>query len=220
MRDQAPGPHVRSTARLLRAATTACGLCLLMGLAIPGEALFAQDRDGSPAPRLRSQAVGAMHDGSVDGRLLPSRALRGPAGSSGETAAGFLPAIRAAVPGSGGAAGRGLFREVSTFERGWRLVGSGSGGQAGEPDEAALGMDEEGRSEDDSEPPFLVDLFDARELMAWLREAKAWGMDTRRTLFGPHGFVRAGSIPGSERPRMRMELTDSRPGFQVVIITR
>lgn len=197
-----------------------CGLCLLAALAFPAGALIAQDGDAAPAPHLRSQAVAAIQGGIVDGRLLPGRDVRDPAGSSSEATVHFLPATRTTAGGSGEAAGRSLFREISVFERGWRLVGSGSRRQGGGLEEVALGMEEEGRSGSGSEPPFLVDLFDARELMAWLREAKAWGMDARRTLFGPHGFVRAGSIPGSERPRIRMELTDSRPGFQVVIITR
>jgi hypothetical protein len=196
-------------------------------------------------PHLRTLAVRAV--GVALSMLLAGAAMISPAtayaqdafppasGSSpvrasvallGQTMAGGLTDARVTAPsgelsGSNGS----LFREASTLERGWQLVGGSpllETGRGGEEPAVGTWLPGGSGSDDhaDKAPPFLVELFDAREVMVWVRGAAEWGKEARRVLFGPRGIVRMGSVPDSDRPRIRLELTDTRPGARFVILTR
>lgn len=209
---QIPG----SVSRLPRAGGAACAFCLAIALLAGPRSLPAQDGTRSTAPRLQSQATGPALSPKEDQRLWIS-----------EDRPGLLDGIDSPASPAGGVLElRGtegdrsvlVFREASALERGWRLMGR-SREPHPEDDSVWETGDSDGESGDE-EPSFLVELFDAQEVVAWVHEVRDWGLEARRTLFGPRGFVRAGPLPGSDRHRLRVELTDSRPGIQVVVITR
>lgn len=215
--------------------TAAAGFCACLAgafLLAPPAPVLAQD--GSSTTMIRPGAhrtAGALVGGTRAGGLLKTSgtgilattARNGLAGGPSSSGPAGTPRLRVLVEGP--VEDVPLLRTASALERGWRLVGGGALGDAGELEEEpkaaawAPGRTDEAEGGDD-EVPFLVRLFDARNVMLWIRDVREWGEQARGVLFGPRGIVRAGSVPGSERPRIRLELTDSRPGAQVVIITR
>lgn len=232
--ERLPVPRCRCVRAPVGWAVASC--CLLLAASLLGvpSAAAAQEassaansspRSGTRATFLGQNRARALLEADAPGILTAAE---------GTIAAGTArPGSGTIVPGSSPSSGEGadrsapgLFREVSTLERGWRLVGGGGllasrPGSAGGPEsETWAPGDREAEDEEDGEPPFLVRLFDARDVMLWIRDAREWGQEARRVLFGPRGLVRAGSVPGSERPRVRLELTDARPGARVVILTR
>lgn len=217
----------------VRAAGILCGLLAGAVMVSPAPA-DAQDGSsaGSVSPPHARASVALLGQTLAGGLLqapgIPEAPSVGPArgtSASGGSAYGGRPGARVTVPSGALAESTGsLFREASTLERGWRLVGGspllGTGGDGAEPDAGAWLPRTVSDGREDDEPPFLVELFDAREVMLWVRDAAEWGKEARRILFGPRGIVRMGSVPGSERPRIRLELTDTRPGARFVILTR
>lgn len=220
-------PAVRSTQ------AAAAGFCMCLSvtlLTLPGPAV-AQEGSSSMEVRQGIRAAGALVHATRAGGLLRASGVGILEAAAGDGLDGELvgsgagPAPNLPAAGSASRGSPPLFREVSALERGWSLVGRGGlleGRWSNEEPEAAavLPGGSEETEESDDEAPFLVRLFDARHVMLWIRDAREWGEEARRVVFGPRGLVRAGSVPGSDRPRVRLELTDSRPGAQVVIITR
>lgn len=216
-----------------RAAGIVCGLLAGAVMVSPAPA-EAQDgsspESGTSDARTSVALLGqTLAGGILQAAGIPEAPTVGPArgtSASGGSAYGRRSGARVTAPsGEFSESAGSLFREASTLERGWRLVGGGplleTGGDGAEPDAGAwlphgTGSDER----EDDEPPFLVELFDAREVMVWVRDVAERGKEARRILFGPRGIVRMGSVPDSDRPRIRLELTDTRPGARFVILTR
>ncbi len=218
--------------RAVRAAGILCGLLAGAAMVSPAPA-DAQDGSSPESVSSHARASVALLGQTLAGGLLQAPGMaeapsvgpaRGTSVSRG-SAYGGRPGARVTVPSGALAESTGsLFREASTLERGWRLVGGGpllgTGGDGAEPDAGAWLSRTGTDGREDDEPPFLVELFDAREVMLWVRDAAEWGKEARRIIFGPRGIVRMGSVPGSDRPRIRLELTDTRPGARFVILTR